>query len=178
MSWQGDGSQSGRRRNMAIKSTMNRLNAGDKNDNSQILYFCKNDAWEIRFLLLPHRHCQRLALGVCCDRFQLTNIVDRIYFSLSFTVFFFISSFPHLLRRFVCDWDPVANTQNSSASTTLNNILFAVKTWSKNHVERLPIIQRTWGAVAAHIRYFSDKYGMKNCRLFYYCCSNSVCMVF
>lgn len=93
MSWQGDGSQSGRRRNMAIKSTMNRLNAGDKNDNSQILYFCKNDAWEIRFLLLPHRHCQRLALGVCCDRFQLTNIVDRIYFSLSFTVFFLFLPF-------------------------------------------------------------------------------------
>lgn len=42
---------------------------------------------------------------------------------------------------------------------TKDEILFAVKTWSKNHVERLPIIQQTWGADALHIRYFSDIQG-------------------
>lgn len=42
---------------------------------------------------------------------------------------------------------------------TVNNILFAVKTYSKFHRERIPVIQKTWAKDTKHIRYFSDIFG-------------------
>lgn len=42
---------------------------------------------------------------------------------------------------------------------TINQIFFAVKTWSKNHEDRVPVIQRTWAKEARHIRYYSDVAG-------------------
>ena len=41
-----------------------------------------------------------------------------------------------------------------------NNILFAVKTCSKFHKDRVPVIQETWGREAKHIRYYSDSAGI------------------
>lgn len=42
-----------------------------------------------------------------------------------------------------------------------DEIYFAVKTCSKYHNERLPVIQATWGQYAKHIKYFSDIEGKK-----------------
>lgn len=47
-----------------------------------------------------------------------------------------------------------------NATVSLNHILFAVKTWYKNHADRVPIIQKTWARQTKFIRYFSDKNGM------------------
>jgi len=40
---------------------------------------------------------------------------------------------------------------------TKDSIYFAVKTCSKFHVDRVPVLQSTWGRDAVHIEYFSDK---------------------
>ncbi|KAM7353445.1 beta-1,3-glucosyltransferase isoform 1-T5 [Cochliomyia hominivorax] len=52
-------------------------------------------------------------------------------------------------------------TTNAASSMTCNpvkreEIYFAVKTCTKYHNERLPIIQTTWAQYAKHIKYFSD----------------------
>lgn len=39
------------------------------------------------------------------------------------------------------------------------NILFAVKTCSKFHSERVPVIKSTWSRDAKHIRFYSDVTG-------------------
>lgn len=39
---------------------------------------------------------------------------------------------------------------------TINQIFFAIKTWSKNHEDRVPVIKRTWAKEVKHIRYYSD----------------------
>lgn len=41
----------------------------------------------------------------------------------------------------------------------INQIFFAVKTWSKYHEDRVPVIQRTWAKETKHIRYYSDVTG-------------------
>lgn len=51
------------------------------------------------------------------------------------------------------------NFQNASVS--VQHVLFAVKTWSKNHADRVPIIQRTWARQTKFVRYFSDTSGKK-----------------
>ncbi|XP_001946987.1 beta-1,3-glucosyltransferase [Acyrthosiphon pisum] len=40
---------------------------------------------------------------------------------------------------------------------TKDSIYFAVKTCSKFHSDRVPVLQSTWGRDAVHIEYFSDK---------------------
>ncbi|XP_033199394.1 beta-1,3-glucosyltransferase [Bombus vancouverensis nearcticus] len=42
------------------------------------------------------------------------------------------------------------------SSVTTENIYFAVKTCSKFHIERIPVIKRTWAKYATNIGYFSD----------------------
>lgn len=42
---------------------------------------------------------------------------------------------------------------------TINQIFFAVKTWTNNHEDRVPVIQRTWAKDTKHIRYYSDVAG-------------------
>lgn len=42
---------------------------------------------------------------------------------------------------------------------TKDSIYFAVKTCSKFHTDRVPVLQSTWGRDAVHIEYFSDKIG-------------------
>lgn len=44
-------------------------------------------------------------------------------------------------------------------NVTVNQLYFAVKTWSDNHIERLPIIEGTWARDARFLRYFSDVEG-------------------
>lgn len=43
---------------------------------------------------------------------------------------------------------------------TKDSIYFAVKTCSKFHSDRIPVLQSTWGRDAVHIEYFSDKLGI------------------
>lgn len=45
------------------------------------------------------------------------------------------------------------------AEFTVDNIMFAVKTYSKFHRDRIPVIQKTWAKDIKHIRYFSDVFG-------------------
>lgn len=52
---------------------------------------------------------------------------------------------------------------SQNASVAVQHVLFAVKTWSKNHVDRVPIIQRTWARDVKFLRYYSDVSG-KCCR--------------
>lgn len=42
---------------------------------------------------------------------------------------------------------------------TKDSIYFAVKTCSKYHTDRVPVLQSTWGRDALHIEFFSDKNG-------------------
>lgn len=46
------------------------------------------------------------------------------------------------------------------SSVTTENIYFAVKTCSKFHIERIPVIKRTWAKYATNIGYFSDIAGI------------------
>ncbi|XP_055295645.1 beta-1,3-glucosyltransferase [Sitodiplosis mosellana] len=55
--------------------------------------------------------------------------------------------------------DTATGTTKSSftpVDVTINQIFFAIKTWSKNHEDRVPVIQRTWAKEVKHIRYYSD----------------------
>ncbi|XP_065356364.1 beta-1,3-glucosyltransferase [Calliphora vicina] len=54
--------------------------------------------------------------------------------------------------------DQTANAASSMTCAPVNReeIYFAVKTCSKYHHERLPIIQNTWASYAKHVKYFSD----------------------
>lgn len=56
-------------------------------------------------------------------------------------------------------------------NVTINQLYFAVKTWSNNHVERLPIVQRTWAKETKFIRYFSDVEGA----IKFSCFNNVIC---
>lgn len=38
----------------------------------------------------------------------------------------------------------------------LQSVLFAVKTCTKYHSDRVPIIQQTWAADVPHVRFYSD----------------------
>lgn len=38
-------------------------------------------------------------------------------------------------------------------------MFFAVKTWSQNHKDRVPVIQNTWAKDTKYIRYYSDVAG-------------------
>lgn len=40
---------------------------------------------------------------------------------------------------------------------TKDSVYFAVKTCSKFHADRVPVLQSTWGRDAVHIEYFSDR---------------------
>lgn len=42
---------------------------------------------------------------------------------------------------------------------TKDSIYFAVKTYSKFHTDRVPVLKSTWGRDAVHIEFFSDKLG-------------------
>lgn len=46
-----------------------------------------------------------------------------------------------------------------SGDVTINQVFFAVKTCTKFHEDRIPIIQRTWAKGTKHIRYYSDTAG-------------------
>lgn len=48
------------------------------------------------------------------------------------------------------------------ASISSENVYFAVKTCTKYHVERIPVIKRTWAKYAKNIGYFSDAAGTIN----------------
>lgn len=39
----------------------------------------------------------------------------------------------------------------------LRTVLFAVKTCSKYHADRVPIIQQTWARSVRHVRFYSDR---------------------
>lgn len=49
--------------------------------------------------------------------------------------------------------------QKKSGDVTINQVFFAVKTCTKFHDDRIPIIQRTWAKETKHIRYYSDTAG-------------------
>lgn len=50
--------------------------------------------------------------------------------------------------------------QTRYGKVTKDSIYFAVKTCSKFHTDRIPVLQSTWGRDAVHIEYFSDKSGI------------------
>lgn len=54
----------------------------------------------------------------------------------------------------------MVNNFQTAHDVTINQLFFAVKTWSQNHIDRVPVIQRTWARETKHIRYYSDFAGI------------------
>lgn len=63
------------------------------------------------------------------------------------------------VKHFYLYFNKTFSLKTRYGKVTKDSIYFAVKTYSKFHTDRVPVLKSTWGRDAVHIEFFSDKLG-------------------